>query len=228
MGKAGTSATLYQYDQGGHLLEESDAQGNALVDYIYLGALPVATISPREGQVYFLHDDRLGTPKSATDINQTLLWFANYGPFGEVGGTPGLIVQDLRLPGQEYDAETALNHNGFRDYMPGWGRYLQSDPIGLVGGLNTYGYAGSNPAGAVDPSGLSAGPAGPQSDNRICPSWAPCATTAGVSKVTTLVHGPFNAFAKIAIAISQFRPFTTVAALPAAFSYLNLDANLEI
>lgn len=57
--KAGASTTLYQYDQSGHLLEETDGNGNPLADYIYLDALPVATLSPGSGQIYYLHDDRL-------------------------------------------------------------------------------------------------------------------------------------------------------------------------
>jgi RHS repeat-associated protein len=68
--------------------------------------------------------------------------------------SPHLIVQDLRLPGQEYDSDTGLYHNGFRNYIPGWGRYLESDPIGLAGGLNTYAYASGNPLNAIDPYGL--------------------------------------------------------------------------
>jgi RHS repeat-associated protein len=151
-----TGTTLYQYDQSGHLLEETDGQGNALADYIYVGGLPVATVSPGAGQVYFLHDDRLGTPQSATDSGQNVVWTASYGPFGEMSSVPALVVQDLRLPGQELDADTGLYHNGFRDYAPGWGRYLQSDPIGLAGGMNTYGYVGGNPVNWVDRLGLEA------------------------------------------------------------------------
>ena len=67
---------------------------------------------------------------------------------------PAGIVQNLRLPGQEFDVETGLYHNGFRDYAPGWGRYLQSDPIGLAGGMNTYGYVRGNPVRSIDPLGL--------------------------------------------------------------------------
>ncbi|HYL35196.1 MAG TPA: RHS repeat-associated core domain-containing protein [Bryobacteraceae bacterium] len=151
---ATTATTLYEYGRDGHLLEETDGQGSPLVDYIYLEALPVAALSTATGQVYFLHDDRLGTPQLATDAGQNTAWLANYGPFGEMSTLPSGIVQDLRLPGQEFDVETGLYHNGFRDYVPGWGRYLESDPIGLGGGMNTYAYVEGNPLRLVDPMGL--------------------------------------------------------------------------
>jgi RHS repeat-associated protein len=151
---ATTATTLYEYGHDGHLLEETDGQGNPLVDYIYLGALPVAALSTATGLVYFLHDDGLGTPQLATDAGQNTVWLANYGPFGEMSTVPSGIVQDLRLPGQEFDVETGLYHNGFRDYVPGWGRYLESDPIGLGGGMNTYAYVEGNPLRLADPMGL--------------------------------------------------------------------------
>lgn len=152
-----TATTLYQYDLSGHLLEETDGRGNALVDYIYLDDLPAATLSPATAEVYFLQDDRLGVPQLATDAAQHTVWLAGYGPFGEMSNVPAGIVQNLRFPGQEFDIETGLYHNGFRDYVPGWGRYLQSDPIGLAGGINTYSYALANPVNSIDPSGLQSG-----------------------------------------------------------------------
>jgi len=57
-------------------------------------------------------------------------------------------------PGQYFDQETGLHQNYFRDYDPKTGRYIQSDPVGLLGGTNTYAYVRSNPLRLKDPSGL--------------------------------------------------------------------------
>ena len=48
----------------------------------------------------------------------------------------------IRHAGQYYDQEVGIFYNYFRDYDPITGRYVESDSIGLDGGLNTFGYVG--------------------------------------------------------------------------------------
>jgi RHS repeat-associated protein len=52
-------------------------------------------------------------------------------------------------------APAGLLHVGYRWYSPSIGRFIQRDPIGLQGGLNAYAYVHNDPAGSVDPHGLS-------------------------------------------------------------------------
>jgi RHS repeat-associated protein len=66
----------------------------------------------------------------------------------------GAFEFPLRFAGQYFDKEDNLVYNYYRDYDPSIGRYGESDPIGLRGGINTYSYVSSNPLKLKDPSGL--------------------------------------------------------------------------
>jgi RHS repeat-associated protein len=107
------------------------------------------------------HHDHLGTPIQATDTAGNIVWSANYEPFGKASITTYAATADrptitlnLRLPGQYEDAETGLHYNFWRYYDPETGRYVQSDPIGLRGGINTYSYVNGQPTSFTDPLGL--------------------------------------------------------------------------
>ena len=108
--------------------------------------------------------DQLGSPRQvilpgATTANDVTKWkwdyFASNSAFGENAPSVATITFNLRFPGQYFDAETGLNYNYFRDYEPGTGRYVESDPDGLDGGVSTYSYTRSDPLGKIDPLGLS-------------------------------------------------------------------------
>ena len=51
-------------------------------------------------------------------------------------------------------ASGRAHYNYYRDLDTATGRYSESDPIGLSGGVNTFAYALSNPLRGVDPFGL--------------------------------------------------------------------------
>jgi RHS repeat-associated protein len=150
-----TTTTLYVYNERGQLLSDGG-------DYIYLDSTPIAYVS--SGQIYYIETDQLGTPRqvirpgATTTAADTLVWkwdyFANNSAFGENMPSVQTITFNLRFPGQYFDSETGLNYNYFRDYEAGTGRYVESDPVGLGAGINTYGYVSESPLRGVDPQGL--------------------------------------------------------------------------
>ncbi len=103
--------------------------------------------------VLTIHADHLGAPQKMTDDTRTVVWDAAFTPFGEEDSIIGAETNNWRFPGQYTDDESGLSYNWHRTYDPAIGRYLQSDPIGLGDGLNTYAYVGSNPVSFVDPTG---------------------------------------------------------------------------
>jgi RHS repeat-associated protein len=162
----GTTTTRYVYDEQGRLIGEYDQVGNLIQETVWLDDLPIATLRPTETgnptpiAIYYVHADYLGSPRAITrPSDDQVVWrWDNDDPFGnnaanENPGGLGNFRYDLRFPGQQYDAETGAHYNYFRDYEPTIGRYLQSDPIGLGGGLSTYGYASFDPLRNLDPFG---------------------------------------------------------------------------
>ena len=129
--------------------------GYATADAIRIEPVPVSTEVTSGPQLYYIHNDHLGTPRILTDQNMAKVWEIHTTPFGEVHQEIASGIEQIKaFPGQYRDGETGYSQNYFRDYDPSLGRYIQSDPIGLNGGLNTYGYVVGNPMKYSDPQGL--------------------------------------------------------------------------
>ena len=116
-------------------------------------------------QVYYYHNDHLGTPNELTNTQGEVVWLADYQAWGNTAKVvwrkekiehlkfSADELQPIRFQGQSFDTETGLHYNRFRYYDPDLGMFISRDPIGLMGGSNTFAYA-PNPTGWIDPFGL--------------------------------------------------------------------------
>ena len=112
-------------------------------------------------QAHYFHCYQIDIPREMTDKDGNLLWFGNYTCWGrlkEETKVTDSAYQPFRMQNQYADRETGLHYNFFRDYDTEAGRFVNQDPIGLIGGANLYAFA-PNTNKRLDVLGL----------NKICP-----------------------------------------------------------
>ncbi|KGE51450.1 RHS repeat-associated core domain-containing protein, partial [Xanthomonas axonopodis] len=149
----GTTNTYTLYDEAGHWLGDYDTNGAPKQQAIWLDDLPVGLLA-NANKLHYIEPDHLGSPRVVIDPTRDVaVWtwslkgeaFGNTAPNQDPDGDGAALVLDMRFPGQRFDAASGLNQNYFRDYEAATGRYGQSDPIGLEGGLSSYAYVSSRP-----------------------------------------------------------------------------------
>lgn len=129
----------------------------------FFAVVSVTTGGGQQGQLqgYYIVPDHLNTPRIVQDQNGNTIWRWDQGePFGvtqpnaDPDGDGITFDFPLRFPGQYFDKETKVAYNVMRDYDFSIGRYVESDPLGLDGGANTYGYVRGTPIVLTDQLGL--------------------------------------------------------------------------
>ncbi len=130
----------------------TSADNSAVADALLTQGLQEGSAQP--ARVALFDTDHLGTPRRLADMDGRTVWQADSDDWGAVKEGRASCAQPIGFQGQWRDEESGLLFNMHRYYDSDAGRYTQSDPIGLAGGINTYSYVGGNPISSVDPDGL--------------------------------------------------------------------------
>lgn len=136
------------------ILAETNASGDITAYYVY-GLGLISKITPA-GQAYYYHYDGLGSTIAITDLSGNIVNKYAYDAFGRVLSSEETIPNPFKYVGRfgVMDEGNGLLYMRARYYDPEIGRFINKDPIGLLGGLNLYAYGGNNPVRFNDPFGL--------------------------------------------------------------------------
>ena len=203
---AGMTTQRFIYDEAGRLIQTGNVPKIGLTrtlkpeqrllwldDQLVGVKLMKVESNAYAGELLYAHTDHLGTPRALTrpSNNNSTVWrwplettaFGQHPAQTDPDGDGQALTFNLRYPGQYFDAESGLHYNYFRDYEAGVGRYVESDPIGLRGGVSTYGYGESAPFYFRDPFGMAA-----------------CVYTISAKKLVCVPQNPSNPVVDIAVA----------------------------
>lgn len=167
-----------EWGQQGSGADKTTGEPTRFEEVVWFDDVPVARIFSSTlavTSVHAIHSDHLNTPRALSNLQAqggqaagTVVWrwrinqqpgtgsnaFGSQRPDQDPDGNGTLVGFRLRFPGQLHDEASGLHYNYFRDYEPGTGRYVESDPIGLRGGFSTFTYVESGPYAGADHFGL--------------------------------------------------------------------------
>jgi RHS repeat-associated protein len=154
--EVGSRVTRYTWAGQQLLSEETKEHGRVVAQRDYLSfpeaSFPLAMRA--NGELFYIHAAWRAAPMCMTAANGSVVWKAEYTPFGEARVVVNLVPQPWRLAGQYCDDETGLHYTIARYYDPQIGRFLSMDPMRDEGGsLNFYLYCDGDPINRVDPTG---------------------------------------------------------------------------
>jgi RHS repeat-associated protein len=149
-------STRYIYDNE-DIAVEADGSGTAQAFYLHGPGIdePLSMVRFGAGGGHFAyHADGLGSISTLTDLNGNPVRSYTYDSFGRLVAQTGTVTNPYTYTGRELDPESGLFYYRARYYDPTMGRFLQEDPIALLGGVNFYSYVKNNPIKFIDPEGL--------------------------------------------------------------------------
>ncbi len=165
----GRRPTVFLHGRSGEVLSAIAVTADGVKsyeEYVWIDGRPIAQVQVSPGRmsprVNYIHVNQVNQAQYMTSTAGKLSWAWRA---GDGFGLDALVVKDPdgdgvqenpvisgAFPGQVVDGP--FFNNGFRDYDARTGRYVESDPIGLKGDINTYAYALNNPLRFIDPLGL--------------------------------------------------------------------------
>ncbi len=187
---AGSSTTRFGYD-GVKAIAEYDGSNNLLRRYVDAPGIDQPIVwyeGTGTTDRRFLSSDERGSIISVSDSSGNKLAINTYDEYGIPGSTN---LGRFQYTGQMWLPEVGLYHYKARAYSPTLGRFMQTDPIGVAGGINIYGYTGNDPVNFFDPLGLNEAATGDDFCNGLQDDYT-CGAVNGTIYVTGSLSGYMN------------------------------------